>query len=276
MVTMTSSAKASRSMSGAVHLRERAQAERVLDPRRSHLRVDQLPHRAGDPARTREGCRDLDRRAEGFGVAAHGREVHGRDDHGAPCESRSRSATASAASARTAALLDMNVSASPGAELDRAGHRRRAGHLAAQHQRGGRERCEVARADAPTLAHRGQRVGREHRRERVEHLGTDPVAVGGQLVEAHQQHRAHALGRSAARRSWWRASAAAAGPGSPGRAGPWSAVGADTGRATVDRPVLGDVVGERVRRSDPVAGRRQRPGPVRARRETATMSSSVR
>ena len=82
---------------------------------------------------------------------------------------RSRSATASAASARTAALLDMKVRASPGPNSVVAWNRRRAGPLAAQHQRGGRERGEVGGADAAALADGRQRVGGEHRLEGVEH-----------------------------------------------------------------------------------------------------------
>ncbi len=168
---------------------------------------------------------------------------------------RSRSATARAASARTAALLDMKVRASPGPNSRGGEELGGAGPLAAEHQRGGRERGEVGRAHAAALADGRQRVGGEHRLEGVEDRRADPVAVGGQLVEPDQQHRPHPLGR---------AQLTGAGGVRPEQLQGLGVgvgldellVGADTRGAAVDGPVLGDPVGEGVRRLDACAGRR--------------------
>ena len=189
--------------------------------------------------------------------------------------SRSRSATARAASARTAALLDMKVSASPGPKLGGGGDRRRAGPLAAQHQGGGREGGQVRRADAASLAHRRQRVGGDHRVQRVEHGRVDAVAVGGQLVEPDHQHRAHPLGGAELRPSWWRASAAAGAPGSRGPAGPgrgWRpprSSGRRSGAAR--RPCRRTRATRRRARARP-----GRPPPARRGGTTATISSRER
>ena len=151
----------------------------------------------------------------------------------------------------------------------------RAGPLAAQHQRGGRERGQVGRAHAAALADGRQRVGGEHRLERVEHRGADPVAVGGQLVEPDQQHRPHPLRPSAARPELVACDRSSCRAWESGSGCTSVLVGADAGGAAVDRPVLGDPVGEDVRRRDACAGRRLHVDRS-PRRATVTISSSER
>ena len=97
------------------------------------------------------------------------------------------SAQASVATANVAAFDDMSGSASPGSIDEPALRRQREPELG--------EHREVARADAPEVAQRGQRGLAQQRRERVGHLRPAPAGAGGHLREPHQQRGAHHLVR---------------------------------------------------------------------------------
>ena len=69
-----------------VHLGQRAQTERVLDPRRRRVGVDERSHRLAHPCGAGKRSRHLDRRAERLRVAMDRGVTHRRDDHQAACE----------------------------------------------------------------------------------------------------------------------------------------------------------------------------------------------
>ncbi len=178
-----------------VDLRQGAQPERVLDPGRRCLGVDDRPHRPAHPACTRERGGHLDCWAERLRVAVDRGEPHRSDDHEAACEPvdvRNRQRRVAEHSGVARHECECVASAERGGVRDR----RVVGLLAGQHQGSRSERCQVRRTDAAALAHRRQRVRRDHVGQRFQNSRIQAVAVGGKLVEPDQQHRADSLRRA--------------------------------------------------------------------------------
>ena len=117
------------------------------------------------------------------------------------------------------------------------------------------EHREVARADAPEVAQRGQRGLAQERRERVGHLRPAPAGAGRHLREPHQQRGAHHLVRQRV------AQPARVAAQEPHRVGAQVAVhgdvavGAHAGRAAVDLAPRGDRHGGGVAGGHALAGR---------------------
>ena len=179
----------------AVHLRQRAQTERVLDPSRHRIVVDERTHRLAHPCCAGERSRHLDRWAERLRVAADRGVAHRRDDHQAARELVDVS-NRQGGVGQHGGVARHEGECVAGNERGGAWHRRVARLLTGQHQRCGGERCQVRRTDAAALAHRRQRVLGDHVGQRFQDRRMQAIAIGGELVEPDEKHRPHSLCRS--------------------------------------------------------------------------------